>query len=678
MTLRRASAGVTLLISTAFANAAPYRPYTDVETALANAEAAYPSICKRVNLGQTLQGRTMWALCITDNVNVQEDEPEVLYISTMHGDEPVGTENLLNLVTLLTTNYNVDSRLTAIVNNVELWIVPVMNPDGYTASTRGNANGVDLNRDFPDPYTSPVNTPAGRQIETANIMNWRFGLSTTLSANFHTGELVVNYPFDANPNGLNVFTPTPDEDLFVFISEKYSQTNLPMWNTPDFFHGITNGADWYHVNGGMQDWAYVYQGCNEVTIELNKVKTPPAGQLPQLWNDNRESLLAYIEQSLIGARGLVTSFESGQPLPATVSVVGRAHNTYTDPDIGDYHRMLLPGTYILRFDAAGKESRQIANVAVNAGPATVLNVVLSGPPVVTFPNGGESLPVGAPATITWTGNPAAQFHVQYTLDANSQSVTNDGFESPVFDPAYTTGGAAAWFMVNVPVHSGARSARAGIIADGQQSWLKRSVVGPAIANFWYRVSSQAGHDYFRFYVDGVQRLEASGTIAFTQFDVGFIPSGSHELKWEYAKDATSSTGADTVWIDDLSIAVDNAAWADVIALTPVGATSTGWTPTSASNQAKVRVRAFYDGTLYGNWDYSNANFAIVPGPTLGDLDCNGIVNAGDVNPFVTALVDPAGYAASYPGCAISRGDTNTDSFVNGDDIEPFLVILLGG
>jgi len=678
MTTRRLCALLAFSIAaTGSALAAPYRPYTDVETLLANTEAAFPAITKRVFLGQSVQGRDMWALCISDNVNVQEDEPEVCYISTMHGDEPVGTESLLNLIMLLTTSYGADSRITNIVNNVELWIVPVMNPDGYMSATRENAGGVDLNRNFPDPYTSPTNSTAGRAIEVANIMNWRFARSFVLSANFHTGALVVNYPFDNNPTGSSVFTPSPDEDYFVFLSEKYSQTNTPMWTSPTFFHGITNGADWYAISGGMQDWAYRYMGCNEVTIELSNIKTPAASALPGLWDDNRESLLAYIEQSLTGVRGLVTSFESGQPLAATISVVGRDHNVFTDPDVGDYHRFVLPGTYTLRFDATGNESRQIPNVAVNSGPATVLNVVMSGPPVVASPNGGESLAINAPTTINWTGNPAAQFHVQYTLDANSQTVTNDGFESGVFDPAYTTGGAAIWFMVNVPVHSGSKAARAGIIPDGQQSWLKRTVSGPATVSFWYRVSSQSAHDYFRFYIDGVQQIEASGTVAYTQYNSSLIPFGSHEIKWEYSKDATNSTGSDTVWVDDLSISVDNATWFDVVALTSVGATSTGWTPASASTQARVRVRAFYDGSLYGNWDYSNANFAIVPGATIGDLNCDGVVNAADVDPFILALANPAAYTAQFPGCPQNRGDANTDLLVNGDDVEPFLEILLG-
>ncbi len=668
---------LAMAMSAGAASAAPYRPYTDVETALANAESQYPALCKRVNLGISVQGRTLWALCISNNVNVQSDEPEVCLISTMHGDEPVGTENLLNLITLLTTQYNIDSRVTNIVNSVELWIVPVMNPDGYMAATRENSNGIDLNRNFPDPFTSPNNTTAGREMETAAIMNWRFGHHFSLGANFHTGALVVNYPFDGNPNGQSVFTPSPDEDMFVALSEQYSQHNGPMWASPTFFHGITNGAEWYTITGGMQDWAYLYMGCNEVTIELNNVKTPPANQLPQLWLDNRDSLLTYVEQSLTGVRGLVTDQVTSAPLNATVSVVGRAHNVFTDPAVGDYHRMVTPGTYTLRFDAAGKESRQIPDVAVNTGAATRLDVSLSGPARVTSPNGGESLIAGQPTTVAWSGHPAAQFQVQYTLDANSQSTVNEGFESGFLDPAFTTGGASNWFLVNIPTHTGTRSARAGIISHGQTSWMKRTFAGPGTASFWYRVSSESGHDYFNFYVDGSQVIHQAGTVAFTSYSTPLLASGSHELKWEYVKDGANSVGADTVWVDDLQIVTDNATWADVGPLTSIGATSLAWTPASATSAARVRVRAFYDGTLYGAYDWSDSSFPVVAVPTGGDMNCDGSFNAADVGPFIVALTDPSGYGTTYPGCPILHGDMDANGLVDGADVEGFVDLLYG-
>ncbi|MHC4803602.1 MAG: M14 family zinc carboxypeptidase, partial [Planctomycetota bacterium] len=89
---------------------------------------------------------------------------------------------------------------------------------------------------------------------------------------------------------------------------------------PYFYHGITNGADWYMIWGGMQDWNYHHMGNNEVTLELSDTHDIPASQIPIYWDDNRQSMLAYIETCLIGVRGLVTDEARGQPLAATVSV----------------------------------------------------------------------------------------------------------------------------------------------------------------------------------------------------------------------------------------------------------------------------------------------------------------------------------------------------------------------
>jgi Zinc carboxypeptidase/Carboxypeptidase regulatory-like domain len=353
-----------------------YHTYGQIGTELSTVESTYPTLAKRFDLGSTVQGRSMWALHLTSNVNTEQDKPEFRYISTMHGDEVMGVEMCMRLIDYLTTNYGTDSRVTNIVDSVDLWIVPCMNPDGFVVGTRSNANGVDLNRNFPDPFTSPNNTTAGRQPETANVMNWAFGQSFILAANYHGGALVANYAFDNNASGISVYTPTPDDDVFIAISEEYSRYNLPMWNSSSFFRGITNGADWYAISGGMQDWSYRYMGTNEVTIEVSEQKTPSPTTIPGFWDDNRDSMLAYIEMSLIGVRGLVTDAQTGNPVDARVTVVGRNQTLSTDPDVGDYHRMLLPGTYDLTFEATGYDPQTVTGVVVNAGNATRVDVTM--------------------------------------------------------------------------------------------------------------------------------------------------------------------------------------------------------------------------------------------------------------------------------------------------------------
>ncbi len=381
-----------------------YHDYAALTIALQEYAAAHPAISQLVSLGQSVQGRELWAMKITDNPAVEEDEPEVKYVSTMHGDEPVGTEMCLYLIDELLNDYATDPRITEFVDETEIWIVPLMNPDGREAGTRGNAHGVDLNRNFPDGAVSPIGNifdgppmdTAGRQVETVCVMEWSAEQSFSLSANFHTGALVVNYPYDNDGLG-SVFSPSPDEDLFVHVSELYSVHNAPMWNSPTFFHGITNGAAWYSITGGMQDWHYRYLSCNEVTIELSDIFWPAESTLPGYWADNGESMLSYFEAVHMGARGLVTDAVTGAPVYAAVSVEGNEHRVYTDPDVGDYHRMLLPGTYSLTFSAPGYASRTIAGVEVADGATTRLDVRL--------------VPAGAGIVFVdgeWTGEVAVQ------------------------------------------------------------------------------------------------------------------------------------------------------------------------------------------------------------------------------------------------------------------------------
>ena len=366
-----------------------YQSYDSLVQALQSAAADHPEICRLKKLGASVMGRDLWAILVTDNPDAEEDEPEIKYIGAMHGDETVGAEMCMRLLDLLLTEYGNDGRVTALVNTTALWILPVMNPDGLETVSRYNADGFDLNRSFPvypDDFTEPLfhGVPpdlASRPPEVVAVIQWTLENSFVLSANFHSGDLVVNYPYDDDGKPSGVDAPTPDDALFKNISRRYSIHNEPMWNSTQFPDGITNGSAWYTVRGGMQDWNYRYAGCNEVTIELSTTKRPAPTVLDALWEDNSQSMLSYAEACHIGVRGLVTDKATGEPLWAEVRVTGIDHPVYTDPDAGDYHRMLLPGRYALKYVVPGYVARTVKDIAVGSGQARRVDVKLAQPDI---------------------------------------------------------------------------------------------------------------------------------------------------------------------------------------------------------------------------------------------------------------------------------------------------------
>jgi len=248
-----------------------------------------------------------------------------------------------------------------LVNETDIYIIPTMNPDGFERRTRGNQNGVDLNRNFPDQFSSPTNTKNGRQHEVGAVMDFVEAHNFVLSANFHGGAVVANYPYDGNADYRSgAYSASPDDKVFKTLAQTYSNAHRTMHNSREFSHGITNGAEWYVLYGGMQDWNYVYnQGVFEITIELSDIKWPTASSLPGHWDDNREAMLTYMELvHKLGVRGTVKN-ASGEPLAATITVEGNTRTIKTNPAHGDYYRLLTSGSYTLTASAPGYQTSSV-------------------------------------------------------------------------------------------------------------------------------------------------------------------------------------------------------------------------------------------------------------------------------------------------------------------------------
>lgn len=282
-------------------NFTTYPTYNAYLAMMQDFETDFPNMGQVIDIGNSVQNRELLFVKISDNVTASEGEPQFMYTSTMHGDETAGYVLMLRLIDYLLVNYDTDDRVREIVDNMEVYINPVANPDGVYAggnttvlgATRYNANFIDLNRNFPDPQDGQNPDGNTHQAETLAFMNFADQNNFVLSANFHGGTEVVNYPWDTWGQ------THPQEPWLIQVSQRYA--NLAQQNSPNgymngFNNGIVNGYDWYEVDGGRQDYMTAFHNCLEVTVELSDIKLLPESQLDNNWNYNKESLLTYMEE----------------------------------------------------------------------------------------------------------------------------------------------------------------------------------------------------------------------------------------------------------------------------------------------------------------------------------------------------------------------------------------------
>jgi hypothetical protein len=358
--------------------------YDDYVSLMYKFATDYPSICQVFSLGQSVEGREILVAKISDNVSIKEAEPQFLYTGQIHGDEIVASNMMLRLIDYLTSNYGSDAQTNRLVDGIEIWINPLSNPDGLYAggdntingAQRFNANNVDLNRNFPDPKSGNHPDNKAWQPETLIFMALADAQHFVMSANTHSGTTVVNYPWDTWSRR------TADDNWWQFVSREYAdlaQLNSDPGYMEAFNSGITDGYDWYSIDGGRQDYMNYFHHCREVTIEQSVEKMLPADTLNAHWNYNRQAMLNYLEEVTFGFRGRITDQSTGNPLQAKVEIEGHDFDesyVITD-DQGYYYRPIKAGTYSLAFSAEGYESKSINNQSIADFESKTLDVQLT-------------------------------------------------------------------------------------------------------------------------------------------------------------------------------------------------------------------------------------------------------------------------------------------------------------
>ncbi len=331
-----------------------YAEYLDIMQQLAS---KYPNRCALEDWGTLPSGRKILTLRITNNLSNSAGKPQILCTATMHGDETAGYWLMLKMAESLLRK-NPDGLL----DELEIYVNPLANPDGayhtndysLARSRRGNANGVDLNRNYPDPDDGAHPDGQSYQPETVIFMRAAREHSFDLAVNIHGGAEVFNYPWDTYHNR------HPDNVWWRRISREFARRAQVASGKMDYFddrqNGVTNGHDWYPISGSRQDYMNYYHRCREATLEVSDVKRFPAIGLGQLWQFVEAPIYGFLNEGRRGLHGFVRDYYTGEPVAARILIPGHDYqhsDVFVDPGTGDFHRYLAAGTYEVEISADG-------------------------------------------------------------------------------------------------------------------------------------------------------------------------------------------------------------------------------------------------------------------------------------------------------------------------------------
>lgn len=362
-----------------------YPTYEGYLTLLEKFQTDYPEICTVMEIGKTVMGRKLMVLRIDDKLNDLEAEPKFFHSSTIHGDETAGYMLSLRMIDYLLSNYHNNPRVKKLIDSVDLYFCPLMNPDGtynggnHTVSRakRTNANGKDLNRNYPQPQLSyaPFEQQRKAEIETEALMAFEKKHNFVLSIDNHGGIEAAYYPWSISRR------ETPDVEWFKAVARKYADEvhkTAPSTHFRDAQNGIGNWfVDMYLARGTRPDWQLFYRHCRELTIELSTRKVLSEAEFDNWWKYHKIPMLEFYEQVYYGIHGYVVDGETGEGITAKLFVEKHDRDSshiYADV-LGNYYRFITEGTYSLTFSHPGYKSKTIDNVNVKNGVATHLPIV---------------------------------------------------------------------------------------------------------------------------------------------------------------------------------------------------------------------------------------------------------------------------------------------------------------
>jgi hypothetical protein len=305
-----------------------FHTYAEMTAVINDAVADHPGLAAKFSIGQSHEGRAIRAIRITANVNAgNQGKPEMLIHGLMHARERATSELAIHMIEVLTNNYGratqLGQRVTQILNNTVVYVVPMLNPDGGEFDFQGgtfhkwrknrqpipgsNAIGVDLNRQFgytwnccqggssgnpsSDFYRGPNAWFAPEVRAYRDFVNDRENrLQGVLS--LHSAGRQVLWPYAYTKQDVPSDMTHDDRQAMVALARGMAQRNG---------YRAEQASDLYIVAGDLDDWTYGVHGIFAFTIEMAKGSAkryyPSRSELNRDLDRNRKAILWFLEQA---------------------------------------------------------------------------------------------------------------------------------------------------------------------------------------------------------------------------------------------------------------------------------------------------------------------------------------------------------------------------------------------
>jgi Zinc carboxypeptidase/Carboxypeptidase regulatory-like domain/Secretion system C-terminal sorting domain len=399
---------LAFLASSAFAVDPRYHTYGEMTDEMVNAALQYPNLCRLYTIGySSFFHLPILAMKISDNPDLTEDEPKFLFNGVHHACELIGVEICLYMMNDLLTRYDTSQTIKGWVDSNEIWLVPMINPDGHHINITGRDSmwrknlednnhsgqfepefdGVDLNRNYdfmwqngdPDPTDREYRGSAPfSEMETQAIRDLALDKKFVFDICFHGdkdptfGESVY-YPWiwgsRFSPD-YPAIRPVAESIAYRIINDQGNAPYVPIWGEA--------------TDGGLaRNWFYHKLGIFSFTLEVSQRYQPPGYRVDSICRKVTNGSY-YLFERILGPSitGHVTDAATNQPVEAEVRVLEAYASPdtiaprYSDAEFGRYRRILKAGYYTIQFLAAGYDTVQVDSVPASANGPTVLDVQL--------------------------------------------------------------------------------------------------------------------------------------------------------------------------------------------------------------------------------------------------------------------------------------------------------------